>query len=288
VNETATPRLLPLAGLLDEWEADAIAARNAYETGTPRGPVTGLSELDSALGGCLQPGLNIAQGNAGVGKTCLALQIAATCCCPALYVSCEMKALELFRRHTARVTGKFLRRLKTGELPPAESLALARQAAEAAPLLTIADATLSAALPPWIAEAAETVKGAFPHLLVVIDSVHSWVEGWAGESPEYDAIGAGLKALRDIATRLNCCVLAVAEQNRAAMRAGKPGDVNAAAGSRKFEYGSECVLDLHRKADAKEDLTGEVEVTLTLAKNRNGAAGRRVNLLFNGALQTFR
>jgi replicative DNA helicase len=72
------------------------------------------------------------------------------------------------------------------------------------------------------------------------------------------------------------------------MRAGKGGDVNAAAGTRKFEFGAEAVLDLHRKHDAKEDVNGDVETMLTLAKNRNGAAGRPVHLLFNGALQQFR
>src|SRR5438045_667911 len=113
VNETTTPRLLSLAGLLPEWEDDAIAARDAYVNHIPRGPVTGLPELDSALGGNLQPGVTVLQANTGTGKTALALQIAATCGFPALYLSAEMRALELFRRHAARVTGRYLGRFKS-------------------------------------------------------------------------------------------------------------------------------------------------------------------------------
>ena len=36
------------------------------------------------------------------------------------------------------------------------------------------------------------------------------------------------------------------------------------------------------------DAGGEVEVTLKLAKNRNGSAGKQVHLWFHGALQKFR
>src|SRR5215207_6449024 len=51
------PRLLPLASLLGEWEADAQAAFDARVNGLARGPVTGLASLDATLGDCLAPGL---------------------------------------------------------------------------------------------------------------------------------------------------------------------------------------------------------------------------------------
>jgi hypothetical protein len=43
-----------------------------------------------------------------------------------------MAPLELFRRHTARVTSAFLGRLKSGEFDPAYSVGLAKKAAAAA------------------------------------------------------------------------------------------------------------------------------------------------------------
>ena len=64
----------------------------------------GLPTLDKNLGGRVAPGLSVIYGGPGIGKTAFALQTAATCGFPALYVSCEMSALELLRRIIARVT----------------------------------------------------------------------------------------------------------------------------------------------------------------------------------------
>ena len=65
------------------------------------------------------------------------------------------------------------------------------------------------------------------------------------------------------------------------------GGVSASAGSRKFEYAGESVLDLACEENAP-DAGGEVKVTVTLAKNRNGSPGRKIELRFHGALQRFR
>jgi len=282
------PRLYPLADLLGEYRTDAQAAHDARQAGQARGPVTGLSAVDDILGGYLAPGVSVLTGNTGVGKTCLGLQVAVDSGAACLYVTAEMRPLELLRRITARVTSTRLGRLKSGELPPSLAVDLAEQAIAAAPALAIADATTAPALPTWIREAAETTRSGWRHLLIVIDSAHSWVEGFAEGVDEYAALNSGLAELRKLAAQADCSVLVIAEQNRAAMRTGAAGDVNSAAGSRKFEYGAEAVLDLHRKKDAREDANGDIEVTLTLSKNRNGSSGRPVNLLFNGGLQSFR
>ncbi len=280
------PRLTRLADLLLDWEADAIAAHACYIEGTPRGPLTQLPTLDRELGGAILPGVHFLDASPGAGKTALASQIAATAQCPALYVTAEMAVLELFRRHTARVTGTYLGKFKTGELSPAISLGLARQAAAAAPELAYVDATRAPAYPTWLAERAEVLRGRAAHFLIVIDSVHSWAEAFpVREVTEYDALNAAIASLRGLASQLGCAVLGIAERNRTAM---SKGGLSASAGSRKFEYGSESVWSLDRKEDAQPDAAGETEITLTLQKNRNGAPGRRVRLKFHGALQRFR
>ena len=109
-----------LADLVADLVADAEAAHVAYLTGRPRGPQTGLAAVDEALGGDMAPGVHVLQAAPGAAKTALALQMAATCGFPALYVSAEMQLLELLRRVTSRVTGTFLGKLKSGELPAAE------------------------------------------------------------------------------------------------------------------------------------------------------------------------
>jgi replicative DNA helicase len=280
-----SPRLLRLDALLDEWTADAAAANKAYVSGQPRGPVTGLPVLDRELGGCLAAGVHVLHAGPGIGKTALALQIAASCGCPALFVSVEMSALELFRRLTARVTGTFLGRLKTGELPVVESVSLARKAAAAAPELAIMDATRGYASAEWIRTTADVLRGEGRDVLVVVDSVHSWAEAAPEDADEYSLINRAIADLRLIAKQLSCPVLAIAERNRVAMGGG---GLSASAGSRKFEYGAESVWDLSTEKDAAPDATGEIAVTLLMAKNRNGSPNRRVPLRFHGALQRFR
>jgi hypothetical protein len=122
-------------------------------------------------------------------------------------------------------------------------------------------------------------------LLVVIDSLHSWVDGAGSDTPEYEALNAGLVSLRMLSTELDSPVLVVAERNRAGMA---KGGLSAGAGTRKIEYGASLVLDLAREEDAREDREGDIEVTLTVVKNRAGAAGRKLPLRFNGAYQRFR
>jgi len=119
----------------------------------------------------------------------------------------------------------------------------------------------------------------------VIESVHSWAEGIAGDAPEYEALNTAIASLRALSSSLACAVVGIAERNRGAM---KEGGLSASAGSRKFEYGAESVLDLNRKENATSDAAGEIDVKLTIAKNRNGAVGRSFDLKFHGALQRFR
>ena len=82
-NPAPTPRLLPLSALLGEYEDDARSRWEARTKGLRRGPVSGLSGLDEAVGGALEPGLHVLHGGPGVGKTAIALQMAAACGFPA-------------------------------------------------------------------------------------------------------------------------------------------------------------------------------------------------------------
>ena len=157
----AVPHLFRLGELLGEWENDARAAHDARVKGIARGPVTGITAIDREMGGALCPGVHIVHGQPGAGKTAFTLQVATSCGCPCLYVTCEMAPLELLRRHTARVTRTFLGRLKNGELTPLDSLLLARRACTEAPLLAMCDATRSYASPRWMLDAALATRGEY-------------------------------------------------------------------------------------------------------------------------------
>ncbi len=279
-----TARLVNFGDLLREFGDDAQAAHTARVTGQPRGPISGLRGLDRELSGAWLPGLHWIHGNAGAGKTAFALQVAAMCGAPSLFVTCEMSPVELLRRHTARATGTFLGRLKSGEMPRAVAETLARDAIASAPRLAIADATRAGAPLQFLHDAAQITRGDAPHILVVVDSLHSWALRLSSGLPEYEALNVAIADLQTLAHSLKCPVLVVSERSRSAMQAG---GLNAGAGTRKIEYSGETVLDLHREQGAKESGAGEVEIKLTLSKNRHGATGKPLDLRFNGALQRF-
>lgn len=278
-------RLLSLADAMGDLCQDAESAHRAYTTGMPRGPVTGIPELDTALSGALSVGLHFVLGNAGAGKTALSMQIAARCRCPAMVVTCEMAPVELLRRQIARETNTFLHGLKTGEMPRLKIEQLACKAIEAAPGISIVDATLAPASLTFLLQAAEVVKGDGAHLLIVVDSLQSWAEGATDGISEYEILNRAVAELRSLAFSLNCPILVVSERNRDGM---KGGGLNSGAGTRKIEYGAETVIDLHRDNDVRPDGSGEVPVKLTTSKNRNGEKDKTVTLKFHGALQRFR
>lgn len=279
------PHLLKLEYLLGELADDAAARHDALLTGALRGPSTGIASLDKVLGGVREPGLHVVHGGPGVGKTAWGLQEACSCGFPALYVTAEMRPLELLRRIIARTTETFLGRLKSGEYAPEDLIKKAREAIAGVPQLAIADACDSYASPDWLREAARAVRGDARHVLIVFDSVHSWSVAGGGDLTEYDRLGAALEALRALAGQLGCPVLAIAERNRATM---KEGGLHAGAGHRGLEYAAESMVGLDVDDKTSAPSADEKVIKLEIVKNRHGALHKGLKVAFHGALQRFR
>ncbi|MHB8323701.1 MAG: RAD55 family ATPase [Candidatus Dormibacteria bacterium] len=282
----SSPERFPVYGLRDLAEAaEAAAARAEAARLACRqlGPTTGIGGLDAAVGGYLEPGLHLLMGNTGAGKTALALQLAAVCGAPACYLTAEMAAVELFRRIAARVNGTYLDHFRSGELDAGARSQFFAATVAACPQLWIADATEVPATLDQIAEVVAGIRGdAAP--LVVIDSIHEWAGAVASpDLAEYESLNWALVQLRNFARREGVAVLGLAERNRANM---KVGGLNAAAGTRKFEYGAHSVLDLERAENA---ILGSwpMRVDLTIHKNRSGSAGQKIPLEFDGRVQTY-
>lgn len=290
-KKTLAPKLYRLADLLEPFDSFADRLDQARATGLPMGPTTGIELLDRELCGCLQPGLHVLKGDTGAGKSAFAQQLAASCQSPALYVSCEMSALELLRRHTARVTETYLSRFKDPKhnkpLPAAQAKELVRRAIADAPGLVLIDATRAFAPPDYLRDQAELLKQDYEaeHTLIVIDSLHSWARGIQGE--EYARLELAIDSLQSLAAALSCPILCIAEQTKEANKGSNPGAL-ASAGHRAIGYGAESVLSLNLKdPKAKPDALGEKAVTLVLNKNRNGAAGTPIELKFHGGFMRF-
>jgi replicative DNA helicase len=287
------PPTIDLSDLITEFVADTNDAAAAAAANRPRGAITGLAKLDRHFGNYLSPGIHVLQGGPGAGKTAMALQAASDCRCPALFVSAEMGALELFRRLIARQTKTFLGRLKSGEISGHQAQSLAVQTAKNLQHMRIMDATQIPAPGSIIVQNANNLREKFQsdNALVVIDSLHVWgrsasrLENNAGDMDEYSVINAALKSVASIASVLKCPVLTVAHRNRAGNKSD--GGLHAAKGSGSIEYEAESVLDLNKETET-DNASGECEVKAKLQKNRNGAAGVFVKLTFSGRLQSFR
>ncbi len=271
--------LAELARAAEDVAARAEAARLA---GRQLGPTTGIGGLDAAIGGFLSPGLHQLTGNTGSGKTALALQVAATCGAPACYFSVEMPPVELFYRLAARITGAYLGRFRGGELDAGARAQFFAATVAACPQLWIADATEVPATLDQIAEVVADIRGDDAPL-VVIDSIHEWAATVAPPGlSEYESLNGALAAVRNFARSEGVAVLGPSERNRASMTGG----LNAAAGTRKFEYGAHTVLDLDVDEKAVEGNWPRL-VTLAIQKNRSGSAGQKIALEFDGRVQTY-
>lgn len=277
--------------ILAQFDSFADKLEQAIRTGKPFGPVTGFEKVDRELCGAFLPGLHVVQGNTGAGKTAFCLQMACNSGCPTLYVSCELGPLELLRRITARVTKKPLHLFKDPGLKDTLSAKdmkrLVREAIATAPNLVIGDATAAYAHPDWIRDMAALIRERqdSEHLLIVIDSLHSWTDELTGD--EYERLSFGIVQLRKLSADLNCPVLYIAEQNRESNRQGSKAGVNAGAGNRAIEYKAETVIGIYAEDNAQPDALGEIPVTLKFNKNRNGSPGKTVKLSFNGSIQRF-
>jgi replicative DNA helicase len=286
-DPSSAPKLRKFGSLIDELEAEARDRHLAKTEGKPFGAVTPWPTVTEQWGGSIPQGLHIILGGSGVGKTAFALQLAAGCQCPCLYVTCEMTPAELLRRTAARVTKTYLGKFKDGSLDPLVVRAKAEIAAEQCPDLSIMDATQVYASPAHLLDVAQALKKNHEHFLIVVDSLHSWAEGAPSTAGEYEQVSAATRELRTLAAKLGCPVIAISERNRASFGKGASADkIGSGAGSRKLEYGSESVLSLERSEDAGNG-TGDVIIEATFAKNRNGKQGAMLELIFAGGFQNY-
>lgn len=300
-NDLLTPNPALVSDLVGDLLSEEGAAREAKRLGRPPGPQTGFKELDRELGGFLAPGVHTVLAAPGAGKTALCLQIASHCGCPALYVSAEMRRVELLRRLMARETGEYLGKLRGGQLGEERLRDLACRTAQQTPQLALFDAQEAAASPGGasssaIAERVLALKERFEsqHALVVIDSVTEWAplamqggEEASGAINEYARAEAAVNGLKNLASVLGCPVLAIAHRHRAAQ--GKDADrLHGAKGTGRFEYVSESVWDMERDLKGRPPGGESAWVDLSLLKNRYGAVGTNFRLEFEGRIQTFR
>lgn len=285
------PALRSLHSLIESVANFAQLRHECAAQGIPFGPVTPWNQVTEAWGGAIPQGLHTILGAPGAGKTAFALQLAAECQCPCLFVTCEMTPEELVRRLAARFTRTTLKQFKDGSLSGDMVRKKVELTLEECPELYIANGMQEYISPELIENFAEQIRKDNDHLLIVIDSMHSWVQSDTRPSSatsEYDRLNAAVGQLLTIAANLKCPVIAITERNRASFaRHASEEKLHAGAGSRKLEYSPESVLNLElKKSDKVRDF--DKDVTLTFEKNRNGGKGIPIELIFQGGYQCFK
>ncbi len=293
----STPNPALLCDLANDLLAEESASRQAKISGLAAGPITGIKTLDKEIGGFLAKGIHVFLASPGAGKTAFALQVAANCGCPALYITSEMLRIELLRRIVARETNTFLARLRGGELDDEELIRLLRATAFACPKLALYDAT-SGATCQSIHQKALALRERFnaPHVLIIIDSVTDWafqatqseVAGApAANLTEFQMAEGALNGLKALAADLQCPIIAIAHRSRVGQKAQGADKLHAAKATGRYEYIAESVWDLQRDVMDKPDRDGTTKAEFTLLKNRHGRTGASLFLKFEGRVQRF-
>lgn len=252
---------------------------------------TGLAQLDRALGGGLQAQrLVVLLGAPGSGKTTLANQIAehiAHAGRPVVYLTMEDTPATLLAKTLARIGGiEYGQVLQGREAQRGMAITAAleelaqRQSAQR--LLYVEDGALMlsqvrdlarAHLTRYDAEHGGHGGGAG---VLVVDYLQRWARGMRdpGISAKElrERVSWLTEQLRTLARELNCCVLALASQNRASGYGRASGDALATAKeSGDIEYTADVILAIADDANDKRDVALKHEPRmLQIAKNRLG------------------
>ncbi len=287
-EEAVSRTFVPLDQIYRET-IEQLERRNANEFPGLR---TGFVDLDRMTHG-LQPGnLVIVAGRPGMGKTSLALNIAAHVAQQegraAGFFSLEMSEREIAMRVLCSTTDIPFHRLRGGQLSPRDWRRLheAVDSSRDSPLFVDDSANPSLL---EVASKARRLKAQSGLALLVVDYLQLMNAGGRYENRNLE-IGAITRGLKQLAKELEVPVVALSQLSRLPERRGKDHRPQLAdlRESGNIEQDADIVMFVYREEVYEpEDPDVEGLADLIVAKHRNGETGS-VRLVFLGDTTTFR
>lgn len=239
---------------------------------------TGYPKLDRYLGGLQRGSLIVLAARTGMGKTALALNIAAQVAAdPAQRVavfSMEMTRKEIADRVLAREAGLDVQRVALGLLDESQRRKLAAAAARiSGPCERILLDATGTITPQAIRGHVRRLQRRQPVSLVIVDYLQL-VTGNGRAENQNVRIGQISRELKSLAMDLDVPVLALSQFSReAARRDGEP-QLSDLRDSGSIENDANAVVFIHHE-DMAAWQRGESDLaTIIIAKNRNGMTGR--------------
>lgn len=278
-----TEKIRPITPLLKE--VMSIIEKRAETKNHITGISTGLREIDRMTSGLQNSTLEIIAARPSVGKTALALNIAANISIrneiPVLFFSLEMHWENLIFRllsSESRIDGK---RIKSGLIKEDEWLKLTTAVSRFTEAQFFIDASPGMTILELRAKA-RGMKKRYDIGVIFVDYLQL-IKGPSGTQTREQEVSAISRALKSIAMELNIPVIALSQLSRQSTRRGKNSRpvLSDLRESGAIEQDADTVMFIHRphRWDDEEE-SPEEKSELIIAKQRNGPTGT-VNLAFS-------
>ncbi len=251
---------------------------NKIEQGSSPAYPTGLTDLDSLIGGLIKQDLIILSGRPSMGKSWLgcyfANHIATNIFKPVVFFSAEMSEEQLTKRFLSIHAGIDSQRLMHNQIYEEEYDSLVEGLTNLAELPIIIDDTPAGELTPTrirsVLRRIQSEKGELG--LVVLDYIQKLGDRAAGNRAQ--VIGKYSGACKDIAKMFNVPFVALAQINRGVeTQSNKRPTIASVKDSGDLEQDCDLMMMLYREEYYKSDTDEPGVMEIIVGKNRNGSTG---------------
>jgi replicative DNA helicase len=291
-QKTLTQQFIPVKATLEEAfeRIDMLSKFGAKLRGVP----TGFNELDNLLAGFQKSDLIILAARPSLGKSALALNIAANVAInekiPVGIFSLEMSRDQVVDRLLASLAGVDLWRLRTGRLSTEGEENDFKKIREAMGILSSAPIYIDDAPSPTVLQMKamcrrlQAEKGLG---LVIIDYLQL-MEPQNPEASPVQQVSENSKALKALAREFSIPVLAISQLSRAVEKRSPPiPRLSDLRQSGTLEQDADVVLFIYREDKYFSDTPKKGIANIIVAKHRNGPVGQ-AELYFDERTVTFK